>query len=67
MGVACDSTHSDATSSSLTSTLTKHAVVNHWSAGPAGRAKLPIGTASVSITGPSVDGLFAWEHWWGPG
>lgn len=58
---ASDSSSSTTTSPSSPSTSTSSAgaIVNTWVGPPADATKLPIGTSKVSLTGPSVGGLFS--------
>ena len=54
---------SDASSSDVTTTSTTtgstNGIVNKWVGPPADTTKLPIGTSKVSLTGPSVGGLYS--------
>lgn len=54
---ASDSSASSPTTSPTSST--GDSIVNTWVGPPADTTKLPIGTSKVSLTGPSVGGLFA--------
>ena len=67
---SCSSSSNSATSSSASdssasvssaspSTNAGDSIVNTWVGPPADTTKLPIGTTKVSLTGPSVGGLFA--------
>jgi len=56
---SCSSSSNSSNSDSTTTSVASETIVNTWAGPPADTTKLPVGTSKVSLTGPSVGGLFA--------
>ena len=56
---SCSSSSNSSNSDSTTTSVASEKIVNTWAGPPADTTKLPVGTSKVSLTGPSVGGLFA--------
>lgn len=56
---SCSSSSNSSNSDSTTTAVASDTIVNTWVGPPADTTKLPVGTSRVSLTGPSVGGLFA--------